>query len=152
MKVGNNPNTGAVQGDDLLGRMRQAHDEEVAAATGNDAASGAEASTETLSLEEAQQAAATDQADRLERGMLKTARDVLESKFEQPGEVREAVVDSIVDARYGAFVEGEHRQDIVDSVKETLSNDVAFRSEVDNMLIHAARRLGRAQGTGADGR
>lgn len=148
MNAGSSRSIGEGSQTDLIARMRRAHDQELAASAEAESADAETASISSRSLREAEEIAAAETDGQLARKLLGTARRALEERFEGGGEIRGAIVDAIVDSRYGDVVEGEGREEIVAAVKETLDDDPGFRREVDNMMLKAARQLGRAQGPG----
>lgn len=123
---------------DLVGQMRRAHEE--AAGVGEASAGEASAGGEAAEVQSADSARASP----LEERLVETARQVLENRFDDPRAIRESVVETIVEERYGAVVTGDGGEQIVETVKQVLEDDVTFRAEVDHMLLQAARRLGRA--------
>ena len=144
MTIDNSSSVDPAAAGDLLARVRRAHDR---ALEGGEATEAGDVDRPPLSdgLREAEHRVA-DQADApIERGMIATACQVVAGQYESADQVREAVVDTVVEARYDDLVAGRQRDDIVAAVKETLTHDATFRAEVENMLVHAARRLGEAQ-------
>ena len=134
MKVGNG---GA--GEDLIQRMKEAHHSEVEQAPESDAPSSATATS-------AESVGGADESDdaKLQENLLGTASDALDGKYESSDQLRGAVVETIVDTRYGTNLSDEQRTSVVDTLKQTLVDDVEFQREVDNMLILAARELARS--------
>lgn len=138
MNIGSNGfNAGG--GDDLLQRMERAHAREVEAASSVDSAASSAA---TGSLGGVGRSGAAESSE-LEAQLLTTASDALDGNFSGPGEVRAAVVETIVDTRYGDGLAQSERDRIVTTLDQTLVDDPEFRAEVDNMLILAARELAR---------
>lgn len=137
MVVDNEGTIGAA--GDLVGRMRRAHQEAAQAeeVTEGGAAVGGRPAAEAAADEPAR-------ASPLEQRLVETARQVMENQFDDPRAIRESVVETIVEERYGAAVQGEGGEQIAQTVKQVLSDDIGFRAEVDQMLLYAARRLGRA--------
>lgn len=129
---------------DLLGRVRRAHGREL---DGSESLEDAERTRPPLSdgLRAAERRVVSETDGELKRRMVETAGEVVAGHHESADGVREAIVDTVVDANYDELVAGDGREAIVAAVKETLTRDATFRAEVENMLIHAARRLGRAQ-------
>ena len=142
MSVRNDQTIGGSQqgGGDLISRMREAHDQ--AAAEGKKAAAaGREVSGTGIGSADRGESPV---ADGLEKKLVDTARRVLQDELGHPSDVRETIVDTIVEERYGEMAEDSDGGQIVETVKDVLKDDVAFGAEVDNMLVQAARRLGRA--------
>lgn len=145
MNIGNGTGTqigGA--GSDLFERMRAAHAEAAEAATGSSEADGAggSAAADVSGPEAADAGPPLEEAAPLERRLMQAARHVLQGDFDRPGEVRRAVVDTIVEQRWSHVVDAEADSGMLETLRNSLSEDLAFRAEVDNMLLHAARRLG----------
>ncbi len=150
MSLTNNPNRTTGAGGDLLGRVKRAHDERLESDPGIDSGGEPrEASVEGPGAEQFEGAEARAKAGTggpLERRMVECARAVLDSRFESSEGVREAVVEAVVEARYGALVSGKDREQMLETVHRMLDDDPSFRAELETMLIHAARELGRAAG------
>lgn len=129
---------------DLIGRVRRAHDAEL---DGPEPADDAEVDRPPLSdgLREAERRITSAIDGDLERGLVSTACEVVAGRYDSADAVREAVVDTVVEAKYDQLVVGDDRDAVVDTVHATLTGDATFRAEVESMLIHAARRLGRTQ-------
>ena len=131
-------------GDDLIHHMREVHAEAAKAATGP-------TPPETHApLEEVEPASlehidGVDAADPVQRRLMETARCVLNGDFEgDVQEVRASVVDEIFDEDWKGRLPADRREAIGGAVRDALTGDLAFRTEVDHMLLHAARMLGRA--------
>lgn len=141
MDIGNNGfNPGG--GDDLLQRMERAHAREVEAAGSVDGAASSAASGSLEGVDRSDAASGAGSPE-LEKQLLTTASDALDGDFSGPDEVRAAVVETIVDTRYGDGLAKSERDQIVTTLEQTLVDDPEFRAEVDNMLILAARELAR---------
>jgi hypothetical protein len=140
MKIGND-GFSAGGNDDLLERMQRAHTRETEAASSVDSGSSFEA-TRTGRADRTNGASPTKHPE-LEKQLLETASAALDGQYDGPDEVRAAVVETIVDTRYGEGLAKSERSRIVDTLQQTLVNDREFRAEVDNMLILAAKELAR---------
>ncbi|MGM0555887.1 MAG: hypothetical protein ACQEVA_05885 [Myxococcota bacterium] len=138
MKIGNDGfNAGGK--DDLLERMERAHRREAEAANSVDAGSSFDA-TRVGDAQKTTGASQTEKSE-LETHLLETASAALEGEYDGPDDVRGAVVETIVDTRYGEGLARSERSHIVETLQQTLVDDREFRAEVDNMLILAARQL-----------
>ena len=146
MRVGDNHSIG--QGEDLLEQMRSVHAEAAQAADDVSGPSGADAAGSADPAVGPQGAgkAGGPAADPLEETLLETAKGALSDQFDGPDEVRQAVVDTILEQRWGHVVDAGDDGGLGESVRDMLSGDLAFQAEVDNMLLHAARRLGASDG------
>ncbi len=148
MKVGGNGTSG---NGDLFERMRQAHREvaqagEVAQASPTaDAGEAASVGTAGAPGVDAH-ADPVDQA--LQSRLLDVASDALEGAYDSPHHVREAVVEAIVSQRYAPKLPAATADQIMHTMKATLSTDPVFCQEVDRMLVLAARELGSAAAGG----
>lgn len=135
MEVNDGNQVAGAGGDDLLHRMQEAHDEQVEGKDFDRAGRGE-------GVGESGRVAEVDESDPVERRAMDTARKALDGEFEEDREVRREVIASIVEERYAGMAGVGTEETLVDSVEEALVDDAAFRSEVDNMLLHAARRVG----------
>lgn len=143
MEIGDGNAVGGAGGDDLLRRMQEAHDREVEEVDGAGAFDEARESALDGGPEEADRGESVDESDPVEGRVLETARRALEGEIESPERARGEVVETIVQERYSGMIDESNRDALVQSVKDSLADDVAFQAEVDDMLMHAARRLGR---------
>lgn len=136
MKVGHDSTPKAA--DDLFERMRRAHRGE-----GVDEVEREEAGLEDgrTDLEQGSAAAATGYAPRLQQRLIETAELAIDGAFQSPCELREAVVEAIVDERYADKLPADEADSIRQTVQGSLANDPLFRREVDNMLVLAAEQL-----------
>jgi hypothetical protein len=141
MKVGNGGFDAGGQ-DGLLDRMRKAHNSESEAVGKVDSASSYSAAEQASRAGKASEATGSKNPE-LETELLTTAADALEGKYGDDDEIRGAVVETIVDTRYGENLAQSERSRIVSTLEQTLVDDQEFRAEVDNMLILAARQLAR---------
>jgi hypothetical protein len=143
MKVGDGNNSSDPA--ELLERMREAHRQ--AEADSVDASRLAEQSgaTEATGSVEAAGASngASEAVDGLEQRLLDTAASVLDGAFDSTDDVRHAVVEAIVTERYAETLGPAETEQITRTLTLTLTDDPAFRQEVDNMLVHAASELAR---------
>ena len=141
MKVGDGGFGAGNQGD-LLQRMQRAHTRESEAA-GKVGDSPAFDASQRSSAAGKSDRASRAQNPELEDELLTTASAALEGEFETDDQIRGAVVETIVDTRYGDDLADSERSRIVSTLEQTLVDDQEFRAEVDNMLILAARELAR---------
>lgn len=142
MKVGDGGFGAGDQGE-LLQRMQRAHTRETEAAGEVGDAGAFDASQRTSGIGKSDRALRSQNPE-LEAELLSTASDALEGKFEGDDQIRGAVVETIVDTRYGDDLADSERTRIVSTLEQTLVDDHEFRAEVDNMLILAARQLARS--------
>lgn len=143
MEIGDGNAVGGAGGEDLLQRMQKAHDREVEDVQESASFDEAREAADGTSVEGADRAAEVDESDPVETRVMETARRALEGDIESPEAARDEVVETIVEERYSGMIDETNRDSFMKSVKDSLADDVAFQAEVDNMLMHAARRLGR---------
>ena len=144
MTIDNSMSVDPAAAGDLLDRVRRAHDRALESSEATDAGD-VERPPLSDDLREAERRVVAEVDAPIEREMIATACEVVAGQYETADQVRAAVVDTVVDARYDDLVAGRQRDDIVAAVRETLTGDATFRAEVENMLVHAARRLGDVQ-------
>lgn len=150
MKIGNNSNFNSSHiTENLLQRMREAHAEaRTEAAAGRRVVVAGQASLPEL--ENASRAETSVDQQKLQARLLAIAGDALDEKYATPTDIREAVVDAILDERFGDSVKGIEREHVSNTLKASLVDDPQFSRQVDNMLILAARKLGtEGEGAGA---
>jgi hypothetical protein len=129
---------------DLIAHMREVH------AQAADASSGASAdvsgsSGRTTGSTPIERIEEVDAEDPVQRRLLETAQGALDGDFDgDVHAVRATVVDEIFDEQWKERLPADRRESIGGVVREALAGDLAFRTEVDHMLLHAARLLGRA--------
>jgi hypothetical protein len=145
MNIQNDRTHGAAGHDGtLLGRVHQAHDREI---DESEEVEGRErASTEGSSLDEAEDTLKAQVGDRLQRRMIGCAREILDGRLDSSEQVHGEIIEAVVETRYDGVADEQRRTELVEALEATLGADPAFRAEVENMLIHAARKLGRAEG------
>lgn len=134
-----------MSGETLIARMREVH------ARATDATAVDRASVDDISaadhvdLDSLERIDGVDAADPVERRLLETAREALNGEFDGDVQaIRASVVDEIFDETWSERLPADRRESIGGAVREALTDDLAFRTEVDHMLLHAARLLGRA--------
>lgn len=127
-------------GPDLFARMHQAHRQEVADSVGSSREAEAAGNVVELSTIGQEPVGAE-----LESRLLATAAAALDGGFESVDELQKAVIGAIVEARYASHLPASEAEQITRTLEMTLSTDPNFGKEVDNMMIQAARRLGRRQ-------
>jgi hypothetical protein len=137
MKVGDD-STPAAANDDLFERMRRAHrggevDEVEHGKADLDAGKA--------DLEATPRPSAADFAPGLQERLLEATELALDGAFQTPRELREAVVEAIVDERYADKLPASEADSIRQTVQASLANAPLFRREVDNMLVLAAEQL-----------
>ena len=133
MKIGDG-NTQVPPDADLLERMEAAHSQGISQADQASAADGAGAAGGGAEQLE-------EPAGELEARLLDTARAGLEGGFESADDIRQKVVDVLVDQRYADRLSDEEHRQVRDTLRASLVNDPQFRREVDNMLVLAAGKL-----------
>jgi hypothetical protein len=128
----------------LLGRVRSAHDHEIDESEESEPRKTA--SREQHSLDEAENNLKAQAGDRLQRRMIGCAREILDGQLDSSEKVRGEIIEAVVETRYDGLADQQRRTELVEALEATLGADPAFRAEVENMLIHAARKLGRVKG------
>ncbi|MFU8804314.1 MAG: hypothetical protein ACNA8W_10930 [Bradymonadaceae bacterium] len=141
MKIGDQPDVSVIS-NNLLERMRQAHEEAGAAAIGEGKALDDFTVPDPALFETVEAHAREVDRDELEARLLVLARDMLDDKYHTPTEAREAVVEMIIDEQYGPHLPPEEHDQFVETLQNALVDDPRFTTQVDQMLIHAARCLG----------
>ncbi|MBA2660961.1 MAG: hypothetical protein H0U74_01595 [Bradymonadaceae bacterium] len=140
MKIGNNPPNITEISDNLLERMQDAHQEAKASTSPHSCATKID--LECLPDIEAVPTESGEQAQ-IEAKLLMVAQSLLTDDYSMtPTEVRESVVEIIVDQKFGDMLDAVERRRVADTLKEALVDDPGFSAEVDDMLILAARKLG----------
>jgi hypothetical protein len=131
-------------GNDLIAHMREVHAQAAdASPEASSAVSGSPGRTTEASLLE--RIDGVDAQDPVQRRLLETAQGALDGEFDgDVHAVRATVVDEIFDEQWKGRLPADRRESIGGVVREALAGDLAFRAEVDHMLLHAARLLGRA--------
>lgn len=144
MKIGDN---GFLPGakDDLLARLRRAR--ERARLQGDDVRENQNLGS-VVSIDRARglERAEAGGPPELQERLLETASAALEGRFEDSKSLRAAVVEIIVDTRYGSGLARSERARLVQTLQQTLVDDPEFKAEVDHMLVLAARELAAPQG------
>ena len=143
MKVGNGNNTPVR--DDLIGRMKDAHRTEAADPVDISGGQGADAPASGA----ARRGTGSPDLEALQEALLDTAKSALNDQFDSVEELRAAVVEVIVEERYSDQLPPAQAEQVAKTLQATLADDPVFRGEVDNMLLHAARRLGQQQADSA---
>jgi hypothetical protein len=129
---------------DLFARMQQAHQTELADPVGS--AEDAAAADNVVELAALRSMGGDETVGaELETRLLETAAAALDDGFETVSELREAVIDAIVEERYADQLPAADAERITRTIKVTLSTDPVFRKEIDNMMIQAARRLAQSE-------
>lgn len=145
MNIRNDRTHGSAGRDgNLLGRVHRAHDHEIEESENSE--TGETASAEESSLDEAEEVLKAQAGDRLQRRMIGCAREILDGRLDSSNQVRGEIIEAVVETRYDGLADEQRRTELIDALEATLGADPAFRAEVENMLIHAARKLGRAKG------
>jgi len=140
LEIGDGNAVGGPGGEDLLQRMEKARSREVEESASFDEAREA---ADGGSVDGAERAAEVDESDPVESRVMETARRALDGDIESPEAARDEVVEAVAEERYSGMIDETNRDDFMKSVKDSLADDVEFQAEVDNMLMHAARRIGR---------
>lgn len=134
----------AAGGDELFERMRQAHRGDASTVDASEASEVSDAGGPVDSARAGGlEAEAADPAQAaLQQSLLETAQRVLDGDFDSSREVREAVVEIIVEQRYAGRLPAAEAEQVVRTMKVTLAQDPTFRQRVDRMLVLAAGQLG----------
>lgn len=84
--------------------------------------------------------------DPIEVELLNLARSVLAEELLDPTELRERVLDLIIAEQSFPEAQDEDHEEFVATMRSAFGDDPQFAHQVDQMLIHGARCLGKEQG------
>ncbi|GEM_PF-2877617 len=134
-----------MRGETLIARMREVHAQATDSATVDGASVDKTPAADRVDLDSLERVDGVDAADPVQRRLLETAREALNGEYDgDVRAIRASVIDEIFDETWSERLPAERRETIGGVVREALTDDLAFRTEVDHMLLHAARLLGRA--------
>lgn len=124
----------------LLQRMQQTHQE----ATKAEGAAAGKESVTGFSVREAESSLGSEPAGPSDKSPLAarvevTAAKALRGEFEDDRQVREAVIDAVIDERLSNTLSAAEKRSMSATLKEALVDDPAFIRKVDDMLLFAAR-------------
>jgi hypothetical protein len=123
---------------ELLQQIQELHRQSVDQTT-TDSAPGFSVDTASPASSTAPASASTPLQDRIE---VEASR-ALNGEFSTDAEVRSAVIDVIIDEKFGDRLSVADRRKMTRTLKENLVDDPGFVRQVDDMLLLAARELAR---------
>jgi|GEM_PF-6724602 len=77
----------------------------------------------------------------VQRGLLKICSQAIDGGYASEDDLRDSVVEAIVELRYGGPLLEGHSAQIMHTLRATLSTDPNFRQGVEHLLLLAAREL-----------
>lgn len=126
---------------DLLQRMQQMHQEgtEKAERSPGPAKTSSDFSVDAPSAESA--APVAEKKSELASRIETEATRALKGEYSDDAEVREAVIDAVLDERLGGKLNAAEDRRMRGTLKDALVEDPAFMRKVDDMLLLAARDI-----------
>ncbi len=122
-------------GVDLIAQMQDIHKTEKAQSSSK---------TFDLSKTEFTKASPSDAPSSLDGKLRVTAEKALKGEFKNENELRLEVISTIVEDRFdGILNKRSEKKKLLKGLEETLLNDPEFGNQIDDMMLMAARDLGR---------